>query len=359
MMISHSGGGGGAEEVFYSTVKSLGEKNELFIILPSKGKLYERLKNEYKIIIVKVYGTSETNLKTFIKFCLNIFSFFKLSKIIKNQKIDVIYSSTVVIYLGYLLAKKIKIKHIWHIHEIYTEETKYSPKIFDYFLKIGFKYSKMIFICNQMKEKWLERLKIREEELNFEIIYNPIKEINNKIKNSKKEITFGFAGKFCKRKNVEILLKVFKEIYDEGNLNIYLILAGEDMKKNVVIEERYINNIKIFDYLEINKFFSKIDIFILPSLAEAWPLVTIEAMKYGLITITTENCGLKEMFKEKENTIYINPLEKEELKTKMLFILKNYKKILLEQKNNNIKVIESYNFNTEFKLKINGQVNEK
>lgn len=73
----------------------------------------------------------------------------------------------------------------------------------------------MIFISEGVKNLWLKRLKLKENEVDCEIIYNPIKEFNNtqkKSENIEQKIVIGCAGSFNENKNQKLLIEIYAEL---------------------------------------------------------------------------------------------------------------------------------------------------
>ena len=112
------------------------------VIIPLDGPLKEELEKinieVYITPVLKLYRNIVT-LKNSIKF----FSEYKkainfLDELNRKHQFDIVYSNTLAVSLGMIYAKKRKIKHVWHVHEIIVH-----PKI------IAFLYSEknlMLFL---------------------------------------------------------------------------------------------------------------------------------------------------------------------------------------------------------------------
>lgn len=367
LLISHSGRCGGAETVFLNVISCLKEKKRIIVCLPSiKDKLYLKIKKiNSNIEIIKLKNF--TIFGGFLKICLKFFirdwffikDFIKYIYIIKKNNVSIIYTSSITCISGVLLSILLKKKHIWHIHEIPNKDMQWFDKKIDFIMKYFFKKSKMIFISEKMKDKWLKRLNLRDNEIEFEIIYNPIKEVKITSRKERSEIVIGFAGSFDKNKNVEMLLESFIMLKKKYN-GIFLKIIGFNIKKNV--EKLIGNRLKRNEYqaenfIEINRFYSEIDILVLPSFSEAWPLVALEAMSLGKIVVVTKECSLDEIFTDDVNLFYINPNEINSLVEKLDLIITNYKEINQRLEITNRKILTSINFNDKFNLKINEILN--
>ena len=99
------------------------------VVLPFEGPLKHEIEKEnIKVVIapvLKLYRkmfTPKNLLKFFrdIKTAVSI-----LDNINKQYNFDLVYSNTLAVLLGIIYARKRKVKHLWHVHEI----IKY-PKVF-------------------------------------------------------------------------------------------------------------------------------------------------------------------------------------------------------------------------------------
>ena len=130
------------------------------VVIPLDGPLKEELeKNNIKVIISPV-------LKLYRKMFtpLNILLFFKqikkgiqvLDELNKEYKFDIIYSNTLAVLLGMIYARKRKIKHVWHVHEIIVH-----PKPIAFiFPKLLNKYADVV-VCNS--KATMDNLVFREK----------------------------------------------------------------------------------------------------------------------------------------------------------------------------------------------------
>lgn len=355
LMISHLSSGGGAETIFEYTVNILLKNNyNVYIILPkNEGYLYEVFSKNNKIkklYIFKNYllGSNE-NIETLLrkKIIKNFFQCLKIKKIIKDENIDIIYSSTIVNILPAILSKLINKRLIWHIHEIYNDYSDIVDRKVDFILKYFWKTSENIYITNISKENWEKRLGKSKE---YKIIYNPIKSMVNSTRREEINLTIGFVGSFSKRKNIGLLLRVIEKLQKKYRLKI--LMCGNGIVDGVNKLEKE-NNIKLkdlelFNHIKMDEFYQKIGVIILPSLNEPWGLVITEAMTKEIIPIVTKESGLIECFQEEKNIFYFDPKNEDELYSKIEKVIELSKREKLQIIENNKKVIKEYKFNKEY-----------
>lgn len=130
---------------------------------------------------------------------------------------------------------------------------------------------------------------------------------NKKIDNENINITF--AGKICKLKGVESLIRSLNKVnYKKELININIVGDGNNkeeynnilkLAKSCKFDIKFLGKIKQTELAEI---FRDTHIFILPSFFEGLPLVVIEALASGCNVITTDIPGVSEWIGEKINT---------------------------------------------------------
>jgi hypothetical protein len=143
------------------------------VVLPNEGILKDELEKEnIEVVIAPVLKLSR---KMFTP--KNIFKFIKdikigisiLDKLNKKHHFDIVYSNTLAVSLGMIYAKKRKIKHLWHVHEIIIR-----PKI------IAAIYPKLLMIfsdlvvCNSIATQKNLTQRIPKLESKSIVIYNGI-----------------------------------------------------------------------------------------------------------------------------------------------------------------------------------------
>ena len=148
------------------------------------------------------------------------------------------------------------------------------------------------------------------------------------IKN-KDAIQLLYIGKFDKGKNVINLVNAVKNLNKQGSNNFSLTLvggSGNDEKRvlNAIKNQSCFNYVgKVHDLTELIRYFERSDIFTMPSKAETFGLVYMEALLQGLPILYTKNEGIdgfyEDLIGEKvENTSV------REIENKIQLLLSNY-----------------------------------
>ncbi len=167
------------------------------------------------------------------------------------------------------------------------------------------------------------------------------------------------VGSIIKRKGHDILLKACRNFSE--NIGIYIISgkATKDLKD--IIKKYKIKNVHFVEFMpmeELWNYYKMADILAVPTREDTWGLFVNEAMANGLPIITTKKCvaGL-ELIDDGKNGYLIDTDDVNELRKKIIFLLKDWKlrEMMAE---NNIKKIREYTFENEAKKTFEAVENE-
>ena len=242
----------------------------------------------------RVYGLPKFTLKNYAA--------------IKRQIVDIFESTPYSIvhchqanaaFLYLRLAEKYGVPHrILHSHQAaaadkFTHAVRNMPLLF-----IGKKYANMNFACSRLAGEYLFKKKP------FTVIKNAVDiekfsyseafraEIRARYGLSDDAFIIGNIGRFCPQKNQEFALRVFAACF-RRQPNAYFFLIGEGelsdslqkFAKDNGLTERVVF---VGKTTEIQKFYSAMDVFLLPSLYEGLPVSGVEAQVAGLPIVTSD-----------------------------------------------------------------------
>ena len=305
------------------------------VILPSEGPLKTALENEnIKVVIAPVL---KLHRKMFsVK---EIYNFLNDSKkavstidiLDKTHHFDIIYSNTLAVLLGIHYARKRKIKHIWHIHEIIE-----SPKLIKhFFLKlIQIKANtKIIYNSFATSKFWNVNKIIARKSV---VILNGLESIKESLPEKEiqrirldffnansHEIVIALIGRINSWKGQAILLEGFVELA-QLNTNIKLVFIGSTPPNqdylitdlhNKIAECNITEKVAIIPFQEnIADFWQSIDIAVVPSTEpEPFGLVAVEAMLAKKPVVASNHGGLSEIVVNNETGLLVEPRNVNEL----------------------------------------------
>ena len=173
---------------------------------------------------------------------------------------------------------------------------------------------------------------------NTKVIYNGINlyPINDEKKN--REITILTVATLIKRKNIDLIIKAFKEVSKKFE-DIKLTVVGDGVEREKL--EKYVKELDIQTKVEftgqmknseVHEIMQKSKIFLLPSVNEGFGIVYPEAMHNGCITIGTKNEGIDGFIVDGVNGFLVKP-ELDDIENKLSYVLENENKLndIIEQ----------------------------
>lgn len=255
-------------------------------ILSSKIRPSDTYLNFAKKHNVDVYLTPDLREDGIIKYNKSINDFFQI-----HHDFDLIYSNVVNQFIFVLrYAKKYGINnYALHSHATSTSDTFFKRIINNTIKKIILKKITYKLACSTPAGKTL----FGNDK--FQLVYNAIDyskfkfstnyrtEIRKKYNIKNENIIVGFVGRFAPVKNIFFFIELAKRL----NVTTKILMIGTgSQKKDFVnkIEKEKISDkfILIEECDDVYKYYSAMDIFLLPSIYEGLPVVAIEAQANGL-----------------------------------------------------------------------------
>jgi glycosyltransferase involved in cell wall biosynthesis len=298
----------GSELHLFDLIKKLAGQNQIKLIAFSDGPLLDLIRQNSINIEIVIVKFSWMN---------GLFNLFKLKREIKRFAPNIVHShQPIAILFGSLAAKLSNVKHIATIHSLPNvsslEHTGLKRRlVYTFHCSVQFiaeaLSDKSIFITfyNKQKYSFCKRKAI--------VIYNWVSDRFNTFEKNENEvgdfIRFISVSSINKGKGIIELLNIFKDLKDK--LNYKLVIAGEGKEditneiKAFIIENNLQKNIEMAGYqTNLVPFYNNADQFILLAKDEAFGLVFIEAMQFGLPIICTDLPQLREIIPE--GNIFIN-----------------------------------------------------
>ncbi len=210
----------------------------------------------------------------------------------KTHKYTTIHSHVIHLsFFFYPIAKFYGIKNIFH----HSHTTKWSDKFlnglrnrFLFFWVRSFITKKLA--CSDFAGKFLFKK-------NYTVINNGIdaekfqfnQEVRNKFRkelNIENKFVIGHVGRFSHEKNHSFIVDIFNEIYKQNKNSVLLLVGDGPLKEEITqkVNKLNLSNNVIFTGTKnnVNDYYQAMDVFILPSFQEAFPVVGVESQASGL-----------------------------------------------------------------------------
>lgn len=335
------------ENVSISVVKT----NKLFLIRPEKIKITRLVFEELHFIY---FG-------------------YKASKCLKKldaNDIDIVHvHSTMVgiamsIFSPKLISKMVYTSHvnIWSL-----DQRSFLENIIIFLDIILMKRVKTVIALNSfLKDRYLPASKISPDKIN--VVNNGVdiesfnitdtSRLNGKYK--LRDLNVLFVGRFDEIKGIKYLISAANILINDWKYkDILFILVGSHVTTNVNKSENlsdidlYINNHKLDNNIimtghipddDLKMLYNICDIVVVPSLAEADPLVTLEAMAAGKPIIGTRVGGIPNQVIDSYNGFIIEPANEFHIADKILYLLKNRDQLKIFGENSKKRVEECFSW---------------
>lgn len=281
------------------------------ILLTGPGPLAELLIEEGYIVRIKNLGILRRKYVRpsglINRLSKNIQAYSYLNQLHREFNFQLVYSNTLAVVVGAWWARRRRIPHIWHIHEILLGP---SPLVSMLAKMLDESTAEPIVVSRAVGDHWKGKLKKARPEVIYNgIPYEPyLIEFPNAKKNlgiDKNELVITMVGRINPGKGQLFFLEI-AEILVNRFPQLHFLLVGDPFPGYEGIEQEIIQKIektqlqKSVSYLGFRKDIPEIlaatDIFVLPSiLPDSFPTVILEAMASGKPVVATRSGGASEM----------------------------------------------------------------
>ncbi len=338
----------GATKSMLSLIQTWKKKNiDIFAIVPKGGGLSEKL-NELNIRFITTpnfktrINHEHSFFKQILSYCFSFFSIITLkiyvkshlSSLLKKEKIDVIYSNTTAVMLGYYLNNYLNCFHVWHIREFGLEDqnTSFVFGKKDLCKKLS-KANLVVAISEAVKKAYCDVT------APIIVAYNDISKVydcNYQRNWNKETINVLSCGSLIRGKGHADAVKAIIKLRRRGE-KVELFIAGTGMEKDSLLKLVIDNNATEYIHLlghvaDMNSLRKRCEIGIVASTMEAFGRVTVEGMLSGLCMIGANSGGTAELIEDGVTGLLFEPGNPNDLaeKIKILYFDRNKARMLSE-----------------------------
>lgn len=329
----------GSDKILLEVLRCLDKSlYEPIVLIPNSGPLEIELENlniKYIIKEFPILRRKYFNIIGIIKYFYEFTtSLNMIRKIIIKNDIKLVTSNTLAVLEGAVICKILRVKHIWHIHEI-IKEPKFMNKF--YKLMVPRLTDNAICVSNAVKLNLFNK----NISKNIKVIHNGIEVIPDKVSicsdvKENENLVIGMVGRVNKIKGQIFLLEVAKKLITNYPKLEFIMVGGVfegqeylmDELKSKVNELNLTNNIKIIDFdKEVDKYYKMFDIFVLPSIKpDSFPTVVLEAMNHSLPIVANVTGGVCEMVDDDKNGYLVYEIKPENMASCIEILIKDINK---------------------------------
>lgn len=284
---------------------------EPYLLVPQGGDIGElcnknnirHLDMEFRISCIDE-NISHKLFRKMTRKVMRYIDFYKIYHEIKKRKLkfDIIHTNSSVTDIGYFLAKKFKIPHVWHIREFAKADYSLDSIFNDKEKAKKYKKSDAVIAISNAIQTSVQNL---DKGINVTKIYNGLPIVPEYLKEYKRNsiVNFCIIGSIQEKKNQLDLIKAGELLVKNGrtNFRIYIVgdTQGEYYEKLLIYIENHKNIEKYIiwtGYIEnVMLFLKNMDVGIMSSDAEAFGRVTVEYMMNYMPVIGTNTGGTSEI----------------------------------------------------------------
>lgn len=313
----------GANRSLLNLIDGLKNHNvEPFVVVPSEGKIIDalRIRNvQFAIIPIKYWvgirtleSQSGNNLYQNVLYrreaTKRLYKNLRILPSLKNQlkawDIDIIYTNSSVTPVGALVARILKIPHVWHLREFididYNFHHDWGKTVFNYLLRQA---NAQIAISKAIRSHFIHGISPER----IHVIYNGVASIADfdkfyKISSSlityDKPYTFALIGLIHPNKGQDIAIKALSILSkDFSQVRLLIVGHGESAELKKLAEELGIaSKVEFWGHVDdpYKAYFAS-DVVLMCSKNEGMGRVTVEAMSACRPVIGYDNAGTSEI----------------------------------------------------------------
>lgn len=320
VLISHNLNYEGAPLMQLHIAQGLNDRYNFLVLTPEDGPL----RKEYEVcgIEVRVFPTEEMfTSREMLEEKLQ-----QISETIAEFSPDLIYSNTILMFIGVKLGHLMGVPVVWGIHESVDYKTffdAYGSGIADLAVRQLMSATRVVFVADATA-KMYEDL----DTYNFAVIKNGIdidrienyirsadrNAIRERLKIAPEEKVVSIFGAVCFRKGQKVFVNAAKQLTEETDAPLRFLIVGakessylNELRQMIAkhsMEER-VQIIGVCD--DIFQYYVASDYFVCASYEESSPQVVIEAMAFHLPIVSTNVFGIPELVRNNNEALLVEP----------------------------------------------------
>ncbi len=352
---------GGAQKQLLSIISNLDQqKFQPFLFTAREGLLVEEaLEIQGLTLLRSKFLERQINP---LRDCL---SFFQLRSFIKKNKIRIVHThSSKAGILGRFAAEScgtaavIHTVHGWSFHDF---QPGWMRRLFIWLERYCAKFSDKIIVVSDHDLQIGLRHNIGSPEkyrlIHYGIDYNEFRKSNRDARKefdlAHEDLAVGMVSCFKPQKAPQDFVALARAVREELD-DVKFILAGDGVLrsqlKRLIKRYKLEKNVTLLGWRrDIPQFLSCLDVFVLTSLWEGFPIAALEALASSLPVVATDTGGIREVISDGKNGFLCAPGDIRALTEKTLLLLKD--SVLRERMGRNAKAALAESFLVENMLK--------
>ena len=258
-----------------------------------KGNLWQKL---VKVLRHKYHAAKRLRTN------LNLVN--KLAEQLKKWNIDLVYTNSSVIPIGALIARKLRLPHVWHLREFidldYNFRHDWGKKVFNYFVakadrRIAISYAIRDYLVNNCS---VDTTPVIYNGVASEAKFDRLYRTKQELPKSKRPYTFSLVGAINPCKGQEVAIKAFSLLLKKIPETQLLIVGDGDIShlQQLTADLDLVDKVKFWGHVDDPyQAYLNSDAVLMCSKNEGMGRVTVEAMSACCPVIGYDNAGTSEI----------------------------------------------------------------
>jgi glycosyltransferase involved in cell wall biosynthesis len=305
-------------------------------VLPSSGQLGEALRDHGAEVHVAPVGKltrASLSIRGSARLMGDLWDVSgALDQIVARRSIDLVHSNTLAVLGGALWARRRRIAHCWHVHEIVE-----TPKLAERSFVRALEWGADLVICNSRSTaQWLSTASRTRVDSRIRVIRNAIRPPDRTDREEVERyrmlfnrgdssaITIGLVGRVNGQKGHDLLLNAAERLASRGLSGFSLVFVGdapaggrsylsalEDRISRSSVRDR---TVRVPFVLNPWPVYAALDIVCVPTQqTESFGLVALEAMHQGRPVVASRVQGLTELIDDGRTGLMFDPRDVDQL----------------------------------------------
>jgi glycosyltransferase involved in cell wall biosynthesis len=308
---------------------------EPILLVPKQGEITEFCER-YSITYI-VYPINRFQ-RSWIKFIplINPMASFKIAKIIKKYRVDLVHANSVGASLVNSLLPSLitKTKLVWTCHGWWEKPYGMRAKVLNFFV------DKVFAVSNYVKSYIdFPKSKVKTTYLGLDLKKFGEKKQDQSVLRSNGKRTVGMIGRYQPVKGQHLFVEVAEKILEipEYKDTVFVLIGDVNFSKEYnsykesVLDK--INNSKFKESFilkgfekNIESYYNEFDVLVVPSEFESFSMVTLEGIAKGLLVVATNKGGPAEIIEDEISGLLFESGNAEDLFEKITSGLNDYEK---------------------------------
>jgi glycosyltransferase involved in cell wall biosynthesis len=333
----------GSDRTLLTLVEKLHAQGvECIVLLPSPGPLGDalnRLGIEHHVGPVGKLTRSSLSVFGLLALVREVANCMReIERLLGGRSIDIVHSNTVAVLGGAWWAKRRRVAHLWHVHELIVH-----PRIVAFaFPWLLARFADRVVCNSTLTREWVvrEQPALADRTVTVwngvpevrQVAASDLAEVRASLGAAPDDVVITLAGRINRFKGQTLLVEATELLWASGHRNIRVVMIGgpppgqEHLLHALqarIAQSPARDALQIIDFMDdITAIWAATDIGVVPSTEpEPFGLVAIEAMRAGKPVVAAAHGGLLDIVQDRQTGLLFSPGDRQSLSSALAELL--------------------------------------